>query len=312
MCTSEDFTWKFDGNYGNCFSFNTDQQKRSNIGGFMFGLQLEFYSNFYESLTWFNAFATASTGLVIRIENGSHLTDQNQNSLRVTPGLDTFIAISREIQTSLPRPYSNCDIYSDSKLFKAIHTSPYEYSKQFCFIQCMQKLVIEECNCTYSFLVSVFTNVAPCETIEKLNCSLSAYFRVYMAGNYLQDTCLPQCPLECNSTKFSYELSFNELMGETYVDAIKENPNLSVDFLQRKVSDVTTARESVTSVKIFYERLSYKVSNESPQMDAVSLVANIGGNLGLFLGVSLFSLGEILTVLFELCFISRKETRVDA
>jgi len=37
-------------------------------------------------------------------------------------------------------------------------------------------------------------------------------------------------------------------------------------------------------------------------MDIISLIANIGGNLGLFMGVCLFSIGEIAIALIEVIF----------
>ena len=54
---------------------------------------------------------------------------------------------------------------------------------------------------------------------------------------------------------------------------------------------------------IFYNSLSYDLSIESPQMDWVSLLASIGGNLSLFLGVSVFSLCELIEVGIEIYFI---------
>ena len=41
-------------------------------------------------------------------------------------------------------------------------------------------------------------------------------------------------------------------------------------------------------------------------MNIVSLLASIGGNLSLFLGVSVFSLCEIIEVLIEIYFIVKK------
>jgi hypothetical protein len=38
-------------------------------------------------------------------------------------------------------------------------------------------------------------------------------------------------------------------------------------------------------------------------MDMVSLIANIGGNLGLFMGVCLFSMGEMVVTLVEVLFL---------
>jgi hypothetical protein len=45
---------------------------------------------------------------------------------------------------------------------------------------------------------------------------------------------------------------------------------------------------------------------ESPQMDIIALLASIGGNLGLFLGVSVFSLCELIVVFMEIYFIRAK------
>ena len=81
--------------------------------------------------------------------------------------------------------------------------------------------------------------------------------------------------------------------------------NLSTDFINRTI-DAATVEKSIEDVNIFYESLSYTETTESPQMNIVSLLASIGGNLSLFLGVSVFSLGEIIEVLIEIYFISKK------
>ena len=46
-------------------------------------------------------------------------------------------------------------------------------------------------------------------------------------------------------------------------------------------------------------------------MNFVSLLANIGGNLGLFLGVSVFSLCEIVEIFIEIFFIKKIQTQND-
>ena len=70
--------------------------------------------------------------------------------------------------------------------------------------------------------------------------------------------------------------------------------------------DLAAVEKSIVSVKIFYDSLSYTNTTESPQMDVVSLVASVGGNSGLFLGVSVFSLCEIVEMLIEIYFLSKK------
>lgn len=52
-CNSSDFSWSFDDNYGNCYTFNSDLKrdlKRSIIAGPNYGLRLTLYVNAYEKL----------------------------------------------------------------------------------------------------------------------------------------------------------------------------------------------------------------------------------------------------------------------
>ena len=95
------------------------------------------------------------------------------------------------------------------------------------------------------------------------------------------------------------------LIGENYVKIIKERKNLVSDFVNRTL-DTLTAKESVVKVNIFYDSLSYNELTESPQMTLVTLLASMGVNLGLFLGVSFFSICEIVEFSLEIYFERKK------
>jgi hypothetical protein len=112
---------------------------------------------------------------------------------------------------------------------------------------------------------------------------------------------LPQCPLECNSSQITSTTTSYELAGDVFEQFIRNNINLSSDFLNTSIT-TETVQKSVVRVFVYYDSLSYTLSDESPQIDLVSLIANIGGNLGLFLGVSLFSVWEIVITLWEIYF----------
>ena len=127
----------------------------------------------------------------------------------------------------------------------------------------------------------------------------------------IQDTCIGLCPTECNATIYQTTSNYNRLKGDLLADYINQNARLSSDFLNKTI-DSETASKSVVSVNIFYESLSYKITTESPKMDLVSLLASIGGNLGLFLGVSLFSLCEMIQVLIEIYYIKMSSKKIKA
>ena len=122
----------------------------------------------------------------------------------------------------------------------------------------------------------------------------------------LNRDCLPLCPLECNQTLYKTSSSFSQLIGYQFIFNIMNNSNLISDFINRTI-DAATAEKSVVKVNVYYSSLGYTEITESPQMDIVSLLADIGGNLGLFLGVSAFSLAEILVVLIETFYIFKRK-----
>ena len=126
---------------------------------------------------------------------------------------------------------------------------------------------------------------------------------MYTSDDYLKNICLPQCPLECNSTLITYSTTSYQILGDWYVNSIRKNAKLSSDFnIPSSSIDTETARQSIVKLNVYYDTLSYTTSEDFPQWDIISLIASIGGNLGLFLGVCMFSLVEIVTTLLEVYF----------
>ena len=107
------------------------------------------------------------------------------------------------------------------------------------------------------------------------------------------------CPLECNQTLYKPTVSSYQLIGTQFLEKVLNNSNLTSDFIMR-IFDSTQIEKSLIQVSIFYESLSYILSEETPRMDMVSLLASIGGNLGLFLGVSLISVCELIEALIQI------------
>jgi len=325
-CNSNDFQWEWDNNYGNCFIFNTGYNswgekidiKKSNIEGSIYGLQVEFYVNYFENLTFFDFFLeTFGNGLVVRIDNVSVVLDYSHDGIFALPGIQTFLALDRQFKTTLHKPYSICDDLNtnnfNSNLFDLISQSKYTYTQTFCIQQCFQELLYKECKCKDSDFASL-ENASYCSNTLQLQCAWKAWTDTYLKNNYVQDICIPQCPLECNLTQISFVSSSNELIPSLYIDLLKKNPNLLSDFINRSIDDESVILQSIVKLNIFYNSLSYTVSTESPQMDIISLIANIGGNLGLFMGVCLFSLAEIVVTLIEIFMlkwpINKKEDQI--
>ena len=86
LCSTRDFSWILDPQYGNCYIFNSGLNmsnqnvdiKKSAISGPLNGLRLTLYLNFHENLTMYNSL-TGCSGAIVRIENSSYLNDHDKN-----------------------------------------------------------------------------------------------------------------------------------------------------------------------------------------------------------------------------------------
>ena len=73
-------------------------------------------------------------------------------------------------------------------------------------------------------------------------------------------------------------------------------------------------KQSVLSLKIFYNDLTYTLISQQPKMQLFDLISNIGGLLGLFLGVSFLTLAEVLEAflaIFQILIANLKSKKKD-
>jgi hypothetical protein len=319
-CSVDDFLWSYDSYYGNCYSFNsgfnsTGQPqpfKYSTLPGYSYGLELDLYVNYNENLDFLNSIL-GGKGALIRVDNITHVVKHTFDGISVSPGISTKIALKREFKSILPQPYSDCvmdqgkyNYFDTSDLFNKIKSSPYDYTQSFCLQQCMQQFLIEQCTCGFTpfWTKEIFPNL--CNDFNQTACTIRVYLSDYIPNDYSTKYCLPKCPKECNSTQITATTTSYELLGNGYFDYIQKNANLSSDFISKSITN-ETVQKSMVRVFVNYDSLSYTQSEEAPQIDIISLIANIGGNLGLFLGVSLFSVWEIVITLLEIYFYKKQQ-----
>jgi hypothetical protein len=93
-CDASDFTWTYNEQYGNCYTFNSgfnsSANKESNMAGPLYGLQLVFYINVYEKLLnlMFGSMPLITNlGALIQIGNNSKYTSYYSNDgVFISPG----------------------------------------------------------------------------------------------------------------------------------------------------------------------------------------------------------------------------------
>ena len=213
----------------------------------------------------------------------------------------------------LPQPYSDCNIPNDwqmegfSDLFNLLLNSPYQYTQELCLNLCLQEQVINVCSCNpYDF--PFFDGIA-CQsntsTFEADIACMNNLTQSFLKGDFLIKNCPSLCPLECNRTGFNPSLSMSQLNSDTLIQYIWNNSNLAQDFVTKPINS-DNAKNSFEAVNVYYESMSYTYSEEDVACNWICLIGNIGGTMGLLMGVGILSLAEIFEVLVEI-FLNIKE-----
>jgi hypothetical protein len=277
-------------------------------------LTLALYVNTHENLSTFNSFMRKSSGAILRIENNSYLTDNSfgERNIQLTSGSDVTIRVHRSFEFSLEKPYSNCEIPNDSQetaiksnfLYRLFANSPYQYTRQACLVQCWQQSLIEKCNCTDPEYLTLFNHNQSCTTDDQFICNS------YFLWDWSWDICLGLCPLECNQTKYTTFLSSLQLTGDYYYHLIRKKSNLLNDYVRQELNKEMAAK-SIVRFSISYDSLAYDMTEETVKLKLVDLISSIGGNLSLFMGISIFSICEILEIFIEFYSIRQAHRKIN-
>jgi hypothetical protein len=299
ICNKSDFSVVKTNSYGTCLRFNDNLEKikRTYLAGkYSGGLIVQLFSgvplDIKRSLSegyGFHIFVHNITDKIVRIEKG----------VDVAPGFQTNLAIERIFYKKKTLPYEDCfiDIDSYSKFNTSyvdeILKSSSVYQQSECLELCKHEMLQFKCNCkTFS---NNSYNCINNNTQADMDC-------VYKTNNYFYisnyTACLPLCPLECDTQEFKISTSFLNFPHLSKVKGLLDNPIVKSKY--ENISNVTVnqLRESVVSVAIYYDDLSYTVVSKEPKMNLLDLISAIGGIMGIFLGISFLSFLEIVEIIY--------------
>ncbi|CAF0716018.1 unnamed protein product [Brachionus calyciflorus] len=254
-----------------------------------------------------NNFISASNGALVIIHNRT-ISPFQYEGICIPPKTEANIALSRTFYSSIPKPYSNCDGNTndpnayDSELYKLIHNNSKTYSQFLCVSLCGQRFIIKMCGCYYPMMLSFF-NAKAC-TIYDDSCYIK-YYKTILASDYVNNVCLKECPLECEGMTFQKTISYNHFTNKDWIKYLQSyNKNDSLYF------NKTIDPKHLVAVNVYHDSLSYINIEESPTVSFVDLLSSIGGIAGLFMGVSVLSLVEIIEVFIQICLVFKSHVKV--
>ena len=216
-------------------------------------------------------------GFTVQTHDSQTFPFMFENIFTVGPGLLNYIFINKEVTKLLKEPYNNVTCLDEDKLITKASKMGYDekYSQEKCLSDCFTTNAIDCTHCS-----SYNTGNVPCSLYETIQCSKDSYRSLLQADEELPCECLPKC----ESITYSYQLSSTSFPSLVSIDMAKR--------LNWSVTDPVEMKARYTMLTIFYESLSYTMIEQFAAVDFIQLLANFGGQMGLYLGASLLTLLE--------------------
>ena len=291
-CTRDDFYPIRSGLFGVCYSFNSGKYyngskapiKMLKRNGLLNGLRLQLFVGAREYLPcWLNENAA-----VLVIHNRTTNPLFIEESIKAPVGMETNIVVKNLKINKLPFPYSGCikDLYSESSFSSNSYKNTVKtyglYTQKWCILNCGLDLTLKE-------------NARKCSSNNQrcLN-DLSNLANFYAS-------CLKECPIECETNYFNVHEHFAKYPSFSYAEHLLSRDDVKTKFPYSSPT-MSQLSDSVLSVNVYYDSPLYQKITETPETNSLTLISNIGGNLGLFIGISLLSFVEIIEIVLEMAF----------
>jgi hypothetical protein len=217
-----------------------------------------------------------------KTDDPNYYNGYSDNGFNIAPGFFYEISVKRIFSYKLGLPYNNClkDVKSidsfDSDLYRyMIKSTNYSYRQTDCLNYCAGRELYNYLNITnkidrWESIVAEYPKYG--ETMQMV------YLDMLKKGIY--ETC-SNCPEECDSIKY---------------ETLHSITKFSTQYELFKMLQI----ENFVYFTVYYESLQYTVIDQIAQMNVFDLISNIGGNLGLFIGISFLSFAELIELLVEI------------
>ncbi|KAJ8317676.1 hypothetical protein KUTeg_005580, partial [Tegillarca granosa] len=218
----------------------------------------------------------------IVLHNPDEEPNVRDDGFLASPGFATYAAV-RMVKNTHSKHLVILTVYIQRDL---LYENPLKnhgnYSLFACMKECKLTYILNKCKCRMYF-----------DEVDKRICSWKEYmycykptrdkFEIDIAG---QSNC--SCPLPCEDTEYQTQIS------STYFPSDINSVLLS----QLGFMDL---RKDYLEVRVFYDSLRYTTVQQVPKYTSSDIVANLGGQLGIFIGASFLTLTEIAE--FIICFL---------
>ncbi|KAL5252118.1 hypothetical protein ACHWQZ_G015052 [Mnemiopsis leidyi] len=287
--------------YGSCIVLNDDESMVQRLGGPQGGFTIDLDARVSDYLP-----ATKTKGFMVYLRNPNETLLVDQGGILVSPGTETFIAVSKSEVTRLEPRFGDCKNIS-SKFVPSISGSVRE-----CIQEMQLNITVNKCLCIPWYLS---------EKLDQLN--LTAYKNEWeysleevedgglghTCGFATQSLCdilvieelvkktgnnAANCPEPCYFEEYDWNVNVGDFPPtEAYYKLMLKDRVLIDDETQ---DNYHYAKENFVRIHIYYEDLKVTQKQQKKAYEIFNFIAELGGTVDMMIGFSFFTLFQTVEI----------------
>ncbi|KAI6200799.1 DEgenerin Like [Aphelenchoides besseyi] len=289
-CDMRAFESYYDATYGHCHIFNPNGTLKTPRAGPNYGLRLTLRSITNNYLPW-----TQTAGIVFSVHGANGSSFEDALGYFAANGRATSAGVKYYFRDKLSHPYNDCVENGDG----LVNYYGDVYEIESCLRSCMQDAMIRKCKCYDPQFARASNGTATsCYKVADINEAIDCADEITNTANLnnsvfnIQSDC--KCPFPCNQSYYQVSMSLAGWPAKTYVPI--ECLNSSTKWSNLKDCRAWYSKNTVL-IEIYYERMNREEDIESAGYPLFNLIADVGGQLGLWLGMSVVSIFEFFLLI---------------
>ncbi|GFR83345.1 amiloride-sensitive sodium channel subunit gamma [Elysia marginata] len=293
QCLARNFTRLLTTDFGNCYTIQYDKFV-SRKSGPKYGLELKLYLQTDEYVP---GIATSKGIQVVVHEPDTHPFPQEEG-IAIKAGSETRIGIKLVQVSRLDQPYDYCSSTEDFKKKYRI-----KYTRSTCQNICLYERTLKRCGCynvlseeTRALLRRNLKNATACQSAKEIQCAER------LAIKFDTDDRSCECHSPCKERLYEKTVSSREWPTQDFANLLvktvcKNNPE---DCAVLRNSTVEEVRDEFVNVVIYFEQLNFETITESPAYEIDQFLSDIGGTIGLYVGLSVLAFFEVINLITDI------------
>ncbi|CAH1782299.1 unnamed protein product [Owenia fusiformis] len=279
-------------------------------------------------LTLYNPFDPTSgqSGVRVIIHSPKTRPMPFEKGFDIPTGFSTSVALKETKRELMTEPHGNCT------MAKFNGGTNYAYSEDTCLEQCKQKILIENCRCMSSLLPTPSGELKPqyCGKVNVTNMFTMMYGKLdaTMRGIAVKELEMLDCETKlmeslgnsevlnkCECKKPCVHTNYVKMLSQAVWPSdynqknfLAESINMSdptqratilfegLDIGQITKNESEMIQKNFLRFNVYFESLQVKTTSQVEDFPASTLISEIGGNMGFYVGISIITLMEMLTL----------------